>query len=212
MAIPLRIAPQLRVATKTTSSRKDIRLWLGVTLILIATLSGGKLFAATSHRTPAVILTHDLSAGSVISAGDVQIQNVALPAGIESVTEVNAAIGKFVTHDVIAGTVLHPLAMSDVESGQLRSVSVPIRAGHFPHVSYGSSIDIWFTPSLDGAVAPGPSQLLASNVLVAEVPQIIDSAVDAAITLRVPSDVVPQIVQAMRDGFIDIAVVGADRG
>jgi hypothetical protein len=72
---------------------------------------------------------------------------------------------------------------------------------------YGSLVDIWFTPGLDGAQVPGPSQLLAANVIVGSVPELQDSSLDTAITVRISEQSVAPVMQALRDGSIDIAIV-----
>jgi hypothetical protein len=211
MAIPLRLTPPTTIKSPLMASRKDFRLWLGVALILTASLIGGKVFSAASHRTPAVVLTHDLAAGSTIRASDVQLMNVALPNGIASITSIDGLIGKVATRDLIGGSLLNPLAVSETSNAALRSVSVPIKAGHLPLLSYGARVDVWFTPSIDGAIAPGPSTLIAENVLVEAVPDLMDNSIDSAITLRISDQVVVQIMQALRDGSIDIAVVDGAR-
>lgn len=212
MAMTLRASPRIKMGARVSRSRKDIRLWLGVVLIIFSSLIGGQLFTSASHRTPAVVMSNDLSAGALINSSDVRLVNVALPSGVESVADLGDVVGKYAAHDLIGGSVVHPAGVSENVDLSLRAVSVPIKAGHLPALAYGSSVDVWFTPSLDGAIAPGPSQLLASNVLVDAVPEMIDSSIDAAITLRVPDAVVAQIMQAMRDGSIDIAVVGSNHG
>lgn len=212
MAIAFRVSPRIKPAAKVSRSRKDIRLWLGVVLIIFASFIGGKLFTSASHRTPAVVISHDLSAGSLINESDVHLVNVSLPTGVDSITDLSDVVGKYAAHDLIGGSVVHPAGVSETADSSLRAVSVPIKAGHLPALAYGSNVDVWFTPSLDGAIAPGPSQLLASNVLVEAVPELIDSSVDAAITLRVSELAVAQLMQAMRDGSIDIAVVGRNHG
>lgn len=209
MAIPFRITSGSRLTNSQSSATKDIRLWIGVVLILVSSLAGGKVMASASHRTPAVVVTHDLAAGTLIAASDVQIMNVAIPASINVTPAIEDVIGMYVSHDVAKGSLLNPLVLSSDADPTLRTVSVPIKAGHLPNLTYGARVDVWFTPSMDGALAPGPASLLAANVAVQSVPEIFDSSIDTAISLRVTDDVVAQIVQALRDGSVDIAVIEA---
>ena len=208
MTISMRIPSRGNIALPKPAAAKDFRLWVGVFLILAASIFGGKIFASASHRMPAVVVTHNLVAGSAIQAGDVQIMNVAVPAGVAMTSAIDDVVGKYVTQDVAPGSLLNPLTINENGDSSLRSISVPIKAGHLPEITYGTRVDVWFTPSLDGAVAPGPASLLAADVVVQEVPQVLDSSVDNAITLRVSDQVVALIVQALRDGTIDIAVIG----
>lgn len=210
MTIPLRLPTHGTLLRSKPAAAKDIRLWLGVLLILIASITGGKLFASANHRVPAVVVIHDLAAGSQVRSSDVQIMNVAVPQDVVTAGQIDAVVGKYLTHDIASGSLLNPSIVSAASDPRLRSVSVPIKAGHLPELSYGTRVDVWFTPSMDGAVAPGPATLLASDVVIQAVPQVFDSAVDMAITLQVEDEEVPLIVQAMRDGTLDIAVIGAN--
>lgn len=209
MTIPFRITSGSQFALTKPSTTKDVRLWIGVVLILLASITGGKVLASASHRIPAVVVIRDLTAGSLVTASDIQIMNVAIPTGINAVSTIEDVVGKYVTQDIAQGSLLNPHIVDTNADPTLRTISVPIKAGHLPNVATGARVDVWFTPSMDGAAAPGPASLLASNVAVQSVPEIFDSAIDTAIALRVDEDVVALLVQALRDGTVDIAVIEA---
>lgn len=207
MTIPLKFTSKVSIVPQATSMRKDFRLWVGVVLIISASLLGGKLFNQASHRVPAAVVISSLGKGSIIRSSDVQLINVAVPNDVQIVTTLEQVVGMTTTQDLSAGSLLNPSSLSTESDGSLRSISIPIKAGHLPAVMYGSLVDIWFTPGLDGAQVPGPSQLLAANVIVGSVPELQDSSLDTAITVRISEQSVAPVMQALRDGSIDIAIV-----
>ena len=56
----------------------DLRLVLGVLLVLASVLAGAYLIGAAAHTDRVLAVTHDLSAGSVLHPGDVTRVSVRL--------------------------------------------------------------------------------------------------------------------------------------
>ena len=103
------------------------------------------------------------------------------------------------------------MSIADDADKSLRLVSVPIRAGHLPNLDFGQLVDVWMTPSIDGMALPGPAQLLISQAIINMIPDGIDPTLDTAVTLLIPSNQVQVLVQAMRDGVIDIVALPENR-
>ena len=84
---------------------------------------------------------------------------------------------------------------------------MPIRAGHLAQISRGEKVDIWMTPALDGLALPGPARLIIPNAVIEFAPDFYDSGVDTSVTVLVAKDDVEILVQAMRDGSIDLVSI-----
>jgi hypothetical protein len=51
--------------------------------------------------------------------------------------------------------------------------------------------------------------LIISNAVIASAPDFVDSGVDASVTVSISQDQVQILVQAMRDGLIDLVAIPA---
>ena len=211
MAISLRTHSQPRKTliskAKKDSTIRDVRFWLGLLLILGSVIAGTRILGSASHRVPAVVALHSLAAGAQVTMGDVSLVNVAVPNDVATVANVEDIVGKVLTQPLAQGSLVVPgIASSDVAT-ESRTIALPIRAGHLPNVDRGSLVDVWVTPSLDGVAVPGPSELVVKKALVADVPLDNDPTSDTNISLQIDNAHIQPLVQAMRDGLIDVVVV-----
>ena len=196
---------------KPKRSIKDIRLWLGFIFVLTSVLLTQNLLAKATARTQAVIIQNEIPAGSPIRSTDLALVNVVLPEGIKTISTLSQADGMRATRDLFVGDILTTDSIADDADKSLRLVSVPIRAGHLPNLDFGQLVDVWMTPSIDGMALPGPAQLLISQAIINMIPDGIDPTLDTAVTLLIPSNQVQVLVQAMRDGVIDIVALPENR-
>lgn len=198
--------------TKTNRrTLKDFRLWLGIIFVLISVFSAQLVLAKATARTPAIVLTNSVPAGSLISDDDVINAEVVLPSEVNAVTDKAQVVGFVAARDLFAGDVLIAQAVTKQMPTNLRMVSVPIKAGHLPVIESGQLVDVWVTPAVDAMALPGPARLVISQATVHEVPVGIDPALDTAVTLLIDSIDVQEIVQAMRDGVIDLVALPGNR-
>ena len=211
MAIPLRaphsaaVLKPIKVQRKSTY--KDPKLWAGVLLFVASAYLGQQTLRSAGARTQAVVLVNDLTAGARISTEDVQLVGVAVPDTANLVADPQSAIGMTVRTDVFAGDLLNVKALGQGELKSMRNISVPLRAGHVPAITNGSRVDVWVTPATTGMELPGPSRVIISAAVVVAAPDAIDSTSDTSATLAIPTKQVQGLVQAMRDGLIDLVVV-----
>jgi hypothetical protein len=150
---------------------------------------------------------NNLAQGATIRAQDVRLAQVNVPNPELLVSDTAQAVGQLVSSALYAGDVLTVHDIGSQSGEQMREVTVPLRAGHVPSLSYGDRVDVWVTPSTTGVAAPGPAHVIATKVLVSVPPDVVDSTTDTSITLSVPTDHVQSLVQASQDGFIDVVSV-----
>lgn len=189
------------------STYKDPKLWAGVLLFFSSAYFGQQTLSSAGARTQVAVLVNDLTRGSSIGPDDIQLVDVAVPDSAKLVTDIQAAIGMTVRTDVFAGDLLNVRAIGQGESRSIRNISVPLRAGHIPAIAIGNRVDVWVTPSTTGMSLPGPSRVIISAAVVADIPEVMDSNSDSSVTLAIPTKQVKGLVQAMRDGLIDLVVV-----
>ncbi len=211
MAIPLR-APRSAAVLKPIqlqrkSTYKDPKLWAGLLLFVSSAYLGQHTLSSVGARTQVAVLVNDLTSGSRITPEDIQLVGVAIPDLTNLVTDPLTAIGMTVRTDVFAGDLLNVRAIGPGEFRSIRNISVPLRAGHIPAVAIGDRVDVWVTPSTTGMSLPGPSRVIISAAVIADIPEVMDSASDSSVTLAIPTKQVKGLVQAMRDGLIDLVVI-----
>ena len=196
---------------KPKRSIKDFRLWLGFVFVLTSVLLTQNLLAKATARTQAVFIQNEIPSGSSIRPTDLAVVNVVLPEGVKTISMLSQVEGMRATRDLFVGDILTVDSMTEGVDKSLRLVSVPIRAGHLPNLDVGQLVDVWMTPSIDGMALPGPAQLLISQATINMIPEGIDPTLDTAVTVLIPSNQVQVLVQAMRDGVIDIVALPENR-
>jgi hypothetical protein len=209
MAIPIR-AGQLRPSksiAKANRKSQDPRLWLGILFIFAAMSIGQLVISSASARVPAVTLNANVAEGALIRESDVTSVQVSVP-GIENLISMpNEVVGMVAATDLFAGDLVSVHSISNSFATDARNVSVPVRAGHLPQVRPGEKVDIWMTPSLDGVALPGPASLIIPNAVIAAAPEFVDAGMDTSVTVLISQDQVQVLVQAMRDGVIDLVAI-----
>jgi hypothetical protein len=132
---------------------------------------------------------------------------VSVPSTENLITIPSEVVGKIASTDLVAGDLVSTHSISNEFASDARTVSVPIRAGHLPQVKPGEKVDVWMTPSLDGVALPGPASLIIPNAVIANAPEFIDAGMDTSVTVLISQDQVQVLVQAMRDGVIDLVSI-----
>lgn len=209
MAIPIRVGQSTPRKITTTASRKtqDPRLWLGISFILISMVAGQLFLSKASARVAAVTVTNNIAQGTIIRASDVEVAQVSIPVTQNLITIPNDVVGKVAATDLVIGDLVQIHSITGNFAANARAVSLPIRAGHLPQISRGERVDVWMTPSLDGLALPGPARLIIPNAVIEFAPEFYDSGVDTSVTVLVAKDQVGVLVQAMRDGSIDLVSI-----
>jgi hypothetical protein len=209
MAIPIRVGQvgQSKSLVKTNRKSQDPRLWLGILFILAAMFIGQLVVSSASARVPAVTLNSNIAQGALIRESDVSSVQVSVPSTENLMTIPSEVVGKIASTDLFAGDLVSTHSISNEFAPDARTVSVPIRAGHLPQVKPGEKVDVWMTPSLDGVALPGPASLIIPNAVIANAPEFIDAGMDTSVTVLISQDQVQVLVQAMRDGVIDLVSI-----
>jgi hypothetical protein len=209
MAIPIRVGQVGQNKSKVNVNRKtsDPRLWLGIFVIFVAMIIGQIVVSNASARVPAVTLNSNIAKGALIQEGDVSVAMVSVPSAQNLISVPGDAVGSIASTDLFAGDLVSVNSISSGFAIDARNVSVPIRAGHLPQVNPGEKVDIWMTPSLDGVALPGPATLIIPNAVIAAAPEYIDAGMDTSVTVLISQDQVQALVQAMRDGVIDLVAI-----
>ena len=168
---------------------------------------GQLVVSGASARVPAVTLNSNIAQGAQIRASDVSAVQVSVPLTENLISIPSEVVGKIATTDLFVGDLVSVHSISTGFASEVRTVSIPIRAGHLPEVNPGEKVDIWMTPSLEGVALPGPAKLIIPNAVIANALEFVDSGMDTSVTVLISQELVQVLVQAMRDGLIDLVAI-----
>ncbi|MCW2644105.1 MAG: hypothetical protein QOF87_2626 [Pseudonocardiales bacterium] len=136
----------------------DLRLVIGVVLVLGSVVLGAKIVSGANHSYRMLAATRDLAAGTLLSRDDVQSVRVQLPdrgRGIYLSDDADV-LGKQLNRSLANGELLPAAALGTAAA--LTTVSVPFTADNAPALSPGQRVEIWLS-----------TKTCASVVLLADV-------------------------------------------
>jgi hypothetical protein len=136
----------------------DLRLILGVGLVLVAVLVGAVVFSRAGRTTGVVAARHDLAAGTVLTADDLTVVQVKLPNRGVYLDTAGPAVGKRLQRAVSSGELLPRDAVA--AAGPHTTLTVPFAAGSAPDLRTGQRIEVWVSTSAC------TSEVLLSDVTV----------------------------------------------
>lgn len=214
----------------------DGRLVLGVLLVLVSVVVGARVLSAADRSTLVYAVSRDLTAGSVLQAGDLQQVRVRLFDNADRYVAVGSApISGYVVRRAVSRGELLPRAALSVPQKDVdfRFVTVPVHHGHFPAgLQRDQQVDVWVTPDLggrpdapasDGAQQPGAPAAAAGHQLELRGARLVLQGVTVLgvaregggfggttavpVELQVRPDEVAALVSAMALGTIDLVKV-----
>jgi len=190
----------------------DVRLVLGIVLVLAAVLVGAVVISRAKHTEKQVAVTHDLAAGSTLRNDDLAAVDVRLPDSAHVYLDDPAsAIGKVVNEPIGQGELLPTAALDPARART--TVDVPFAADSAPKLTRGQRIVVWL--STDRC----PSVVLLPDVTVQDV-HAADSGTFAtvgtgqSVVLSMTPDLADRVVTAlaMTDATIRAGVLtGTER-
>jgi SAF domain len=121
----------------------DLRLVLGVLLVLGSVLVGARVVSSARNTYPAVAVRRDLAAGTVLTARDLRLAQVQLPARGHGIylPRLSDAVGRQLNHSVGAGELLPADAIA--RPARQTTVTVPLAEGAAPDLHKGQRIELW---------------------------------------------------------------------
>jgi hypothetical protein len=207
-------------APRVKSSRwNDLRLWLGVGLLLGSMFIGARVMASGEETVTVWRATQDLAVGSGVSSSNSTIESVVVPArGLNG----SYAVGPegpsgVMLRAVGSGELIPASAVGPELEPQHRIMTIPMDPLHIAvGLNSGDQVDVWSSPDQsrvsasfgsDSSEVVGAS-LILSNVTVLNIASdVVGTGGDIGVVLAVPMDSVAILVQAVRSGVIDLVQV-----
>ena len=200
---------QLPSAARMNRMRwRDVRLWVGLALILVSMIAGARLLSGPDGAALVWRASADLARGGVPVAEPVQVQ---LGDAAADYLPADVPINGRMLIAVPAGALIPARAVGDPPRGEVREVTVPVDPLHAPvGLAAGDRVDVWATPTdpADTGLAPAaPALVLPQVLVVAADREALGVGGEIPVVLEVPTAQVPPLVLALRTGDIDLTAV-----
>jgi hypothetical protein len=180
----------------------DLRLWLGLGLVVASVVAGARLLAPDDAGIVVLRASRDLPAG----ARPTGLEPVRVPAGIAAAYLTEPGTGTL-RWPVRRGELVPVAALAPASREPQRLVSVPVDAAAVPPgLQPDDVVDVWGSPG-DG----GAPRLVLAGARTASAPTVEPTlSGTVAVLLRVPADQVGAVVAAARTGDVDLVAVPPD--
>ncbi len=194
---------------------RDLRLLLGLGLVLTSVLAGARLLASADDTEPVWVAARDLGAGTTLSTDDLTTREVRLGSAAAAYLGVGGAppAGYVLTRSVAAGELVPAAAVVGPDAAdQRRLVTVPVERFHYPgDLARGARVDVYVTGKVTAERASPQPQLVLADALVDDVQReagrLGPSGTGVGVVLSVGPDDVSALVGALQRGAIDLVRV-----
>ena len=189
---------------------RDVRLWVGLALILGSMVAGARLLAGPDGAALVWRASEDLARGGVPVAEPVQVH---LGDAAAHYLAADLPIDGRMLIAVPQGALIPARAVGDPAVGDVREVTVPVDPLHAPvSLAPGDRVDVWSTAkeaatAVLGAPGTVPSLVLPQVLVVGADREALGVGGEIPVVLEVPTPQVPLLVRALRTGVIDLTAV-----
>jgi hypothetical protein len=130
----------------------DLRLVAGVLLVLASVVIGATAMSSADHRQARWSVSHDVAAGTVLTAADVRAARVQLGAADSEYVPVSTAVvGRTVQQSLRAGQLLPASELAAPPAGV--TVTIPLGPENAPNIAQGDRVTVWLsTKTCQGVV------------------------------------------------------------
>ncbi len=162
------IEPQSPAARRLRApSWLDVRLVIGVLMVLVAVLVGARVVASSDKSIKVWALAHDVATGTRLADDDLRPERIRLFGDSARYLSVQTSpLGRTVNRDLRAGDLLPGAALVSAPATAVLPLSVD-RDDTPPGLAHGDRIDVYVIPSASDR--SGRTQLVLANAVVQSV-------------------------------------------
>jgi hypothetical protein len=174
----------------------DLRLVLGLLLVLGSVLLGARVLSAADATVPVWAASADLAAGTVLHPGDVVAVEVRLAKASDAYLATSVPLdGRLLSHAVHRGELLPRSALDQPRRSV--QVALPVQAGYVPPtLARGQLVDVYALPGSSGG---GTDASAGSVALVVAGAPVEELSGRAAGVLSAPTTTVQVVVSVPAD-------------
>jgi hypothetical protein len=209
----LRIPSSPRAVRVTRRRWRDVRLPLGILLLLVSMLLGARVLSSSNRTVDLVAAARPLSAGDVLTGGDLRVIAVHLPAdtltGYWPAAQEANLLGRELNGPLQTGALVEREQIaSPGPAVAVREVSVPVDPTRLADVAAGGRVDVYATYRTASGTG-GDTVAVAADVVYLGTGGS-SSTGDVAVELQVPLADTGPLVHASELGALDVVAVAPD--
>ena len=171
----------------------DLRLVLGVALVLASVALGAKVLASSDNRDAFWGATRDLAPGTVITESDIVVLRVQLGDGSAYVPAAEEVVGKAIARAIGDGEMLPRAGLGDPVGAT--TVTIPVDTNESPAVQRGQRITVWVSTASCRAVVVLPD--VAVQAVAAPRAGGLSAGARTALTVRLSPQLAARVVLAL---------------
>ena len=184
---------------------RDLRLWVGLALIVISMLAGARLLSSSQETVTVWQASRDLAPGSMPVAEPV---TVVLGDAASAYAVADAPLEGRMRVPVAAGALIPANATAPAQRTGTRQVTIAVDPLHAPvDLAAGDIVDVWATPSTGGQATGVPVLVLPKALVLQSSPDALGVAGQLAVVIEVSEPQVSDVVTAVRGGQVDLVEV-----
>lgn len=197
--------------------RLDLRVAVGLLLMLVAVLGGASLIRTAQARTPALVAAGTVQPGEVIDASDLRVVELSLPAGVAYLpaSMKGEVVGRVAAEPLWEGKILAAGSVSDAPPLAPGVVAITLLLSQESAVGGSLRSGDWVAvlSSPGGTHAGVDRKSSATTILFTEVPVLSVRQASTAegegllVTLTLRLEEARALAQARASGRVDLALV-----
>lgn len=184
---------------------RDLRLVVGVLLVLLSVAGGTRLVSSLDDTTPVYAATTDLLPGQVVSEDDLTVVQVRMGEPLARYLDgaQPVAAGTYLVRGVASGELVPASAVGTARQALDKTVTVPVDPSALSGLSTGALVDLWVSPRDPDALGTSylDPRLLLAGAVVDQVPQqaggLGAGLGRASVSVVVPADRVGDVIGAV---------------
>jgi Flp pilus assembly protein CpaB len=212
----------LVAGTHSRLRRLDLRVAVGLLLMLVAVLGGASLIRTAQARTPVLVAASTVQPGEVIEPSDLRVVEISVPAGVAylSASAEGQIEGRVAAEPLWEGKVLGPGSVADappVGPGMVAiTLLLPPESAVGGDIRSGDRVAVLSSPGVDEA--GGNQQEAATTILLADVPVLsVQQATTSEgegvfVTLTLRLEEARALAEARASGRVDLALLPGGTG
>ena len=189
--------------THTSLKRFDLRLVIGLVLVIAAAVAGFLLVTAADNSTAVYAATKSLSPGHVIQKSDLVLTDVKLgKSGTSYLTASGLTEGAVVTRSVGAGELVPISAVGTAKQVATTNVVVQLDLPLSSDATEGSTVDVWASMAAGQGVF-GPPAVIISGAQIAHITEATGLAASTGgvrVEIVVPQSKVAALLESQANG------------
>jgi Flp pilus assembly protein CpaB len=196
--------------------RLDLRVAIGLVLMLVAVLGGASLIRSAQERTPVLLVAGTVQPGEVIEDSDLRVAEVSVPAGVDYVPASmrGEIVGRVASEPLWEGKVVSSASVSEAPPLPPGAVAIslllPAESALGGNIRAGDRVAIISSPAADQNVS---GEERPTTILLAEVPVLSVRQAGAAegqgllVTLTLNLEEARALAEARAKGRVDLALL-----